>query len=90
VEIDALSIPLEIRTAIIARDGEWKLVLKHAGNERLKLARVLANEFSLEMAAALKLLRDAPTVLATGTRLEISCLSERLLLTGATVEVRPL
>ena len=77
-EADGTGFPSEkLRSSLIEGDGEWSIVLTEV-NSTASVVAVLRSELSLDMKAALELLKTEPRLIFRGTRSESLWLGQLL------------
>lgn len=74
--------PNDVRAVFLATSGTWALIQDTDDDERLQLARFLVDTLSVERAAAVNLAKNRGAALATGTRVEMEWLHQRLTVRG--------
>lgn len=78
--------PEEIRQAILAEQGKWRLAIAETGRGRILATKILRQVMDLSLAEAMKLKNMMPGTIAFGTKVEIERLRIILASEGLAVE----
>jgi hypothetical protein len=64
------NLPEDLRSTLIQQEGEWHLVVKKVGEDRVSLLKQLRGVFALTIFEAANLYRTLPGLLRSGTHAE--------------------
>ena len=86
-EADGAELPDELRTHFISEGGLWELRLTELPKEKIPFLKILSDVLQRESKGILTLTKLLPAVLRRGTQVEIECVHDRLVPSGAGLAV---